>query len=362
MAYELDFIGVNKKTDDATAIGIRWKNPDGSFTVGVFDGGTADYGETLKEHMKKYYFDGQDCGHIDFVICSHPHNDHASGLVTILENFDVGKLYMNCPWDYVDELYERVKDGRITKESLERRLREAYSKTDKLEQIARERGIKIYSVFEGDVIENKLTALSPSKEFYLDMIAESGKTPAMESYSLLHSAVQFVKKVINYIAESWGVDSIRENVETEPDNETSTVILGEMDDESFMLTGDVGIKGLTCAMDYADSVGKEIKENVTIYEIPHHGGRHNVSPSILNRMLGGIVPRDVTIGKTALVCTGKDSDHPKRMVVNAFLRRGVKVHNASGNTIQHHRGDMPARDWSTSEPLEFYDEVEEWSK
>ena len=33
MAYELDFIGVNKKTDDATAIGIRWKNPDGSFTI-----------------------------------------------------------------------------------------------------------------------------------------------------------------------------------------------------------------------------------------------------------------------------------------------------------------------------------------
>ena len=45
MAYELDFIGVSKKTDDATAIGIRWKKPDGGYTVGVFDGGTAAYGE-----------------------------------------------------------------------------------------------------------------------------------------------------------------------------------------------------------------------------------------------------------------------------------------------------------------------------
>lgn len=360
MAYELDFIGVNKKTDDATSIGIRWKNSDGSYTVGVFDGGTADYGETLKEHMKKYYFDGQDGGHIDFIICSHPHNDHASGLATILENFDVGKLYMNCPWDYVDELH--AKDGRITPESLERRLRKAYSKTDKLEQIAQEQGIQVQSIFEGDVIEEKLTVLSPSKDFYLDMIAESEKTPAMESASLIHSTVQFVKKVINYIAESWSVDSIRENVETEPDNETSTVILGEMDDESFMLTGDVGIKGLACAMDYADSIGKEIKENVSMYEIPHHGGRYNVSPSILNRMIGKIVKQGETRGKTAIVCTGKDSDHPRRMVVNAFLRRGVKVYSASGYTIRHHCGDMPSRDWSASKQLEFYEKVEEWSK
>lgn len=362
MAYELDFIGVNQKTDDATAIGIRWKNADGSYTVGVFDGGTADYGEVLKEHMKKYYFGGQDGGHIDFVICSHPHSDHATGLAAILENFDVDRLYMNRPWDYVDELYERVKDGRITPESLERRLKEAYPKADKLEQIAKEQGVEICSIFEGDLIQDRLTVLSPSKEFYLDMIAESEKTPAMENASLLQSAVQFVKKVFNYIAESWNVDSIRENVQTEPDNETSTVILGEMDDETFMLTGDVGIKGLACAMDYADSIGKEIKKTVSAYEIPHHGGRYNVSPSILDRMLGGIVAQGVTTDKKAIVCTGKESDHPRRMVVNAFLRRGVKVYNASGSTIQHHCGDMPPRGWAALESLKFYDEVEEWSK
>lgn len=108
-------------------IGIRWKNADGSYTIGVFDGGTADYGETLKEHMKKYYFNGKDNGHIDFVICSHPHSDHATGLATILENFDVGKLYMNCPWDYVDELYERVEDGRCVHYSLTKRINPSYN-------------------------------------------------------------------------------------------------------------------------------------------------------------------------------------------------------------------------------------------
>lgn len=366
MAYELDFIGVNKKTDDATAISIRWKNPDGSYTVGVFDGGTAAYGDVLKDHMIQYYFDGQEGGYIDFVICSHPHNDHATGLKTILENFDVGTLYMNCPWDYADELYECINDHRMTPKSLAEHLREIYDKTADLEEIAQARGIKICSVFEGAVIADKLTVLSPSREFYLDMIAESEKTTMLESASeqenagLLHCVAEAAKRVLNWIAETWNADSLHENVKTQPDNETSTVILGEMEDETFLLTGDVGIKGLERAMDYADSIGKGIQENVTLYEIPHHGGRHNVSPSIMNRMVGEIVEQGVETGKQAIVCTGKDSDHPKRMVVNAFLRRGVTSYNASGYTIHHHCGSMPSRGWGSSTPLEFYDEVEEW--
>ena len=36
-------------------------------------------------------------------------------------------------------------------------------------------------------------------------------------------------------------------------------------------------------------------------QIPHHGGRHNVSPSILDRLIGEIVDEDETIGKTAFV-------------------------------------------------------------
>lgn len=366
MAYELDFIGVDKETDDATAIGMRWKNPDGSYTVGVFDGGTSAYGEALKDHMIQYYFDGQEGGYIDFVICSHPHGDHSMGLRTILENFEVGKLYMNCPWDYADELYERIKDHRMTSKTLAEHLRTIYDKTAVLEEMAQERGIEICSAFEGTPIADKLTVLSPSKEFYLEMIAESEKTTMLESVSeqenagLLHCVAEAAKRVFNWIAEAWNADSLRENVSTQPDNETSTVILGEMDDETFLLTGDVGVRGLTQAMDYADSLGKGIRENVTVYEIPHHGGRHNVSPSIMDRMVGGIVEQGVETGKQAIVCTGQGSDHPKRMVTNAYLRRGVKVHNASGHIIQHHRGGMPSRGWGSSTPVEFFDEVEEW--
>ena len=49
------------------------------------------------------------------------------------------------------------------------------------------------------------------------------------------------------------------------------------------------------------------------------------------------------------------------MVVNAFWRRGVKVYNASGYTIRHHCGDMPSRNWSSSVPVEFNEQVEDWN-
>lgn len=365
MPYEIDFIGVNKETTkDATAICMRWKNQDGSYTVGVFDGGFTEYGEQMKMILDQYYFDGVEGGHIDFVICSHPDQDHVVGLKTILKNFDVDALYVNRPWQHIDAIYERVKDGRITKKSLEERLREKYSDLVDLEETANERGVPIYDVFEGDVIEGKLTVLSPSKNFYLDLLAESRKTPVMESSaqdSILHHLRMIAEKAINFIKETWGKDSLKENVTTTPENETSTVILGDMDDEYFLLTGDAGIRGLRCAIDYADSIGSSLKENVTFYEIPHHGGRHNVSPSILNDLLGEIVEEDATTSKIAFTCTGKGTNHPRQMVVNAFVRRGVKVYTTNGETIHHKHGDMPAREgWTALTTLSFQEEVEDW--
>ena len=364
MAYEIDFIGIDKESKDATAICMRWKVSKENYIVGVFDGGLTDYGEAMKKHMDQYYFDGIERGHINFVICSHPHQDHVPGLKTILENFDVDALYMNRPWEHIEELFERVKDGRITKKSLEERLKNRYTYIADLELVANEQGIPIYDAFEGDIIEEKLTILSPNKEFYLDLLAESDKTPVMESAtqdSIFHSVKILAEKVINFIKEAWDKDSLRENVVTEPDNETSTVVLGEMEDESFLLTGDVGIRGLRHAIDYADDVDKSLQTNVKLYEIPHHGGRHNVSPSILNDLLGEIVEKGTSPSKTAIVCTGKGTNHPKQMVVNAFWRRGVKVYNASGYTIRHHCGDMPSRNWSSSVPVEFNEQVEDWN-
>ena len=85
-----------------------------------------------------------------------------------------------------------------------------------------------------------------------------------------------------------------------------------------------------------------------------------IFPSILNRMVGEIVKEETTIEKTALVSVGKNSDHPLQMVVNAFVRRGVKVYKNNGSIIWHHV-NMPDREgWTSITKLNFDSYVEDW--
>ena len=175
--------------------------------------------------------------------------------------------------------------------------------------------------------------------------------------SVRKSIVDFVKSLM----ESWGDEKLRENVITTAENEMSTVILGEMEEETFLLTADVGIRGLKIALDYAESIEKKLKDNVSVYQIPHHGGRHNVSTSILNQLIGAVVEEGETIEKKAIVCSGKNSDHPLQMVVNAFRRRGLEVYNASGFTINYRKNISSREGWKSTKALEFNKNVEEWN-
>lgn len=352
MPYEIDFIGVkaHQASGDADAIAMRWKVANNNYKVIIYDGGYEAHGEELKNILEEYYFPDNQNKVIDAVIVSHPDKDHVSGLKTILESFDVSALYMNRPWKYLSELYDKLKDGRITIESLERRLKESYSFIAELEEIALDKGIAIHEAFEGEIIENKLTVLSPTKEFYLDLLVESKKSPELQE----GVNNQFPVNRAESISEDWNTETLREDVETSAENEMSLVILGEMGDENLLLVGDAGIRALDKAIEYAKRINKFIKDTVKFMQIPHHGGRHNVNPSVLNKMIGEKVQEGVKTGKTAFVSVGENSDHPRKSVVNAYLRRGVDVYKMNGHTVNHSKGDMPNRDgWRTATKEEF---------
>ena len=356
MKYEIDFLGLKQKTKDADALCFRYYDEAlQRYVVGVYDGGLTEYGVAMKEHLRKYYFNNDPNPKIDYVICSHPDQDHAVGLTEILENFEVGMLVMNRPWLYVDELFPKVYDGGVTKASLEKRLRESYPYADALETLAKDKGIPIQEGFQGTDIDGHLTILSPSRDFYLQLLVESSKTPLHED---AHNLLAYIKNAI----ETWTNELIREDVETSAENESSIVVLGDMGEERFLLTGDAGIRALGAAADYAERNIYSL-QTVKVQQIPHHGGRHNVSPSILNRVVGRIVPKGTAPTKTAVVSVAAGTDHPKKMVVNAYIRRGAKVYEARTSTLQHHCGDMPPREgWNTVDPLKFSEEVEDWKE
>lgn len=373
MSYEIDFIGVGSEVkQDADAFCFRWVDSYGKdgnplYKIGVFDGGFETHGKAMTQHLNKCYFDDangekpRDEKVIDFVFVSHADQDHVSGLKEILEEFNVKALYMNRPWEYVKELYEIVK-GRITLKSLEKSLKTSYSNIATLEEIAEKNSIPISPAFAGDVISERLRVLSPSKDFYLTLLAESSKTPETETvFESAQKVVQKIKAYLLNILEDWNTETLHEGVTTSAENETSIVLLGQMDDETFLLTGDAGLRALSNAMDYAEkNLGIKVKDRVSFYQIPHHGGRHNVSPSILNRLVGGKVKEGSKPTKVAYVSVAKDSDHPLKVVTNAFVRRGATVYQTDGYTIWHHRGTPGRAGFTSITAVPFADTVEEW--
>ena len=377
MAYEIDYIGVkaDKATKDADAICLRWKtgialNGMPIYKVGVIDGGFEAHGNAMIAHMNQYYFDdaegvkSKEKKTIDFVVVTHPDQDHAIGLKQVLKAFDVKKIYMNRPWLYVDELFDKVNDGRITKQSLRERLRNNYETIADIENIAEENKIPIYEAFEGTYVENEILILSPEKQFYLDLLVESEKTPLQEQAAfnqdgLFGRIANAVKAYIVNKFEDWDIETLRENEETSAENETSVVLRGLVEGDGFLLTGDAGIRALNKAIDYMEQIGEDVISEISFYQIPHHGGRHNVSPSLLDRMVGQRVKKGATRNKTAYASVAEGSDHPLKMVTNAYIRRGVSTYETNGNTICHHCGQMPKRGWTQLKMIEFADYVEE---
>lgn len=362
MKYEIDFIGINKEGKDADAICFRYFNDnDKKYHIGIYDGGTNDYGTEMKDHIKKYYKPNNEKIVIDFVVCSHSDLDHASGLTKILNEFEVKKVYVNLPWLYLDELYEIVKDGRITKNSLEEKLRKAYKYVDDIEKVCKEKNIPIKESFEGTIIDERFKILSPSKKFYMDLLAESSKTPETENEKNSYMILQKVKKFVNNIRETWDIEYLREDVSTTPENEMSIILYGDMDEEKLLLVGDAGIRAINNAIEYMKIQNIDCKK-IDVYQIPHHGGRRNVSTTLLNKLLGYKVNEGVEDGRIAIASASKNSDHPKKMVTNAFKRRGVKVFETKGKTINH-KHNIPDREgWSSTIPIKFYDEVEDWEE
>lgn len=60
----------------------------GNKTV-LIDAGEKEYGTKVTEYLKKY-----NITKIDYVIGTHPHSDHIGGLETVINNFEIGEIFM----------------------------------------------------------------------------------------------------------------------------------------------------------------------------------------------------------------------------------------------------------------------------
>ena len=72
--------------DVGQADSILIRNQDKTMLI---DAGTNEMGNVVVEHLKEYGI-----SKIDYLIGTHPHEDHIGGLDDVINNFDIGQVYM----------------------------------------------------------------------------------------------------------------------------------------------------------------------------------------------------------------------------------------------------------------------------
>jgi beta-lactamase superfamily II metal-dependent hydrolase len=350
MGYEIDFLPVGDSNGDA--IVVR-HGTDDSFYLHIVDGGFTDTARTVIDHVEKYF--GKNMVISDMVL-SHADNDHATGLVKLLDYFDVRSLWMNRPWLYAQESLDSFH-GNYTLEGLVAKMKEMHPYLVELEAIAAGKSIPVKEIFQGAVI-GPFRVLAPSRQRYIDLIPDLDKTPPSykEARGVVGALTEVFRKAADAVKETLDIETLDDNPPaTSASNETSVVQLGRIDSNSILLTADVGPAGLNEAADYAQALG--LLSPPTVVQIPHHGSRRNVTPAVLNRWLGE--PTRADRGR-AYVSVGKDADlYPRKKVKNAFIRRGYTVMATRGKPICEFSGFPSRPGWVAAPRESFSEDVED---
>jgi len=362
--YEIDFLDV-ESSKSGDAITLRYKK-DGITRIHVVDGGFQATGESVRDHINKHY-DSPTI--INSVVATHPDGDHAGGLRTILQEFEVEELWMLRPWLYADELLPRFTRFK-SKENLITRLKTIYPNIAALEEIAMEKGIQIKEPFQGENID-QFSVLAPTKTRYLDLVVESDKTPesakAIEKSESLEKAVLGVLEkayqgAVTFIKSLWGDENFSED-DTSAENEMSVVQYAYLNGHKILLTGDAGRDAMTESYDFSvDQLGVTLP-GIDKFQVPHHGSRRNLSSELCDKWLGEQLDERIDDDDkkfSALISAAKkDEHHPRNVVVRAMFHRGGVVFTTENAGFRTSGGDAPVRDgWVAIKPKEYPDEME----
>ena len=353
--YEVDFLPVGDGNGDA--ICVRYGNDQTGYWLHVVDGGFADTSDTIIRHIESHYGKHYKISHM---VLSHADNDHAPGLIGVLQRFEIGGcIWMNRPWKYAQQVLPAYPGYTLERLVKEMRAKHEYLVT--IEKIATDRNIEIRDVFQGADI-GQFKVLAPRQDRYIRSIPNFDKTPEAKR-PFVAAAKTFVGEAIEAVAkwanEDWRIETLSDDPDppTSDSNESSVVQLGRFDNGgSILLTGDVGPVGLNEAADHAQSLGLLAPPNLV--QVPHHGSRKNVTPTVLNPWLGPIKEKGTKTG-TAFVSVGTtQDDYPRGQVQNAFERRGYPVHATRRVTKHHYRGRKGRDGWVDSTPEPWVSKVE----
>lgn len=359
--HQIDFLAIGEK-DCGEAIALRFGNLESGDTeqqtVILIDGGFKSSAAKVREHILEHF--GTDV--INLVISTHDDRDHIGGLPEIIKTMTVQELWMLQPWEHSGEiLAARQSDFAyiVSKKHLQASLQAASD----LMAAADEANLTPKEVFAGYQASNQygaVTVLSPSLEYYEQLLAatdlEGGATNAADT-GVLKLLKQLANKVAN-IPENLNLETLTDRGNTSTSNNTSIVVLLELaTGKKFLFCGDAGIQALDNAADLYHSHG-HLPGQLELMQVPHHGSKRNVGPTVLNKFLGEPTKDESMFRGHSVVSVGTECTrhlHPHKVVANAFKRRGYPMSQTRDGGKKHgfHR-----EGWGPSEPLPMFGMVE----
>jgi beta-lactamase superfamily II metal-dependent hydrolase len=370
MAYEIDVLAVGEGERSGDAIAVRCGNlkggPDEQSVI-VIDGGTLDSGERLVNLIKKTYRTRR----VRMALSTHPDGDHSSGLTVVLEELDVDELWMHKPWDHSPEIRGWFADGTLSNDRLSNTLRKELENASDLDKIARRKGIPVFEPFSDNGINGRypgvVHVLGPTKAYYESLLPHFRDTPdAAATFSANEGFRSFYERaagVVTKVLENWGIETLKEPAEDamSAENNSSAILLLTIDGRNLLFTADAGVPALTRAVNYAATVGIDLR--TCVFEmVPHHGSKRNVGPTILNRIVGPRLSGPTSSTKMTVVvsaATEGEPKHPAAKVTNAYLRRGARVLATQGSNVLIRHETPPRPGYGPAEPVPFKPEVEE---
>lgn len=326
MPFEIEFLPVGKGDNSGDAILLRYHD-GAAWRVMVIDAGYEENGEQVVELVRRWF----QTDVVDYVVSTHPDNDHLSGLRVVLRELRVRELWIHAPFNHADAILPLFKSRRWQPPNMQDALRRAYPIVQETIELAWAQKTQVFEPFQGGKI-GPFTVLSPTKAMYEGLLPQFRNTPPPDQQLLQllghwlqgigRRTAQTIRKVVR---EDWGTETLREGGTTTAENESSVVLYGDLGAGGILLTADAGLRGLQTAVDYAEARSVALRDALFLFQVPHHGSRNNISPSMLDRIIGP----PLTLGRTrrphCVISAGpEDKTHPRQVVVNALTRRGLK--------------------------------------
>lgn len=298
----------------------------------LVDGGNKSNAEDIATRLH-----GLGISHINHVVNTHPHDDHAGGLVELISGntFTYDNLWVHQSWNHFDWQAIQMELGRNSAKWVLERFTASLTTQIELCKASVARGVQPVEPFAGTQI-GPFTVLGPTREFYAQCLHRFGDAEKVRQWNQYLQS-QSEKTAFDQALEEVMSDDDSLGAVTSPENESSVVMMTEYAGKKLLFCGDAGCDA------FSDLNHRNLArcfKDVAWMHAPHHGSRRNLWPELV---------RYLNPSLTFVSCKGSRK-HPSRKLVNAFKTEcSAKVYASYYPTTDNHiwlrqdYGTVPAR-------------------